>query len=108
MEAKCPNCQAPLNYDSRFFGRKFKCATCLRVIEIDKHGVPRLVAPKAPPVQGVKPGPVDSRPIVYKCQHCKGALETDGWMAMKEEECPFCGQVNRVPPHKEQGGQSRI
>lgn len=97
MEAKSPGCQAPLNYDARFFGRKFKCATCLRVIEIDMRGVPRLVAPKPPAAPAAKPVPADARPITYACRHCKGALETDAWMAMKEEDCPFCGKVNRVP-----------
>jgi len=102
MQAKCPSCQAPLTYDSRFFGRRFKCATCLRVIEIDKHGVPRLVAPKA---SAAKPAPANLPPIAYKCQHCKGTLETDAWMGMQEQECPFCGKVNRVPPSAEQRRQ---
>ena len=105
MEAKCPSCQAPLKYDIRFFGRKFKCATCLRVIAIDKHGALRLVVPKTPGAPAVKPAPVTSPPITYMCQHCKGTLETDAWMGMQDEECPFCGKVNRVPPSKEQRRQ---
>jgi phage FluMu protein Com len=107
MQANCPGCQAPLTYDSRFFGQRFKCARCLQVIEINELGILRLVAPKAATAQPVEPAAADPHPIKYKCQHCKAALETGSSMGMQEEPCPICKTVNRVPPSKEQQRQEK-
>lgn len=102
MQAKCPSCQAPLTYDSKFFGKRFKCAKCLQVVEINKQGSPQLVAPSAAIAQAFKPAPADSHPINYKCKHCKAVLETDASLGMQEEACPLCKKMNHVPPSREQ------
>jgi phage FluMu protein Com len=102
LQAQCPGCDAPLTYDSKFFGKKFKCAKCLRVVEINKEGIPQLVSHNAAIVQALTPYPADSRSIEYKCKHCKAVLETDSSLGMKEEICPLCNKVNQVPPSKEQ------
>ena len=102
MQAKCPSCQAPFAYDSKFFGKRFKCAKCLRVVEINKQGIPQLVASNAAIAQAFKPARADSHPIKYKCKYCKTVLETDASLGMKEEACPICKKVNVVPPSKEQ------
>jgi hypothetical protein len=91
-----------LTYDSKFFGKRFKCAKCLQVVEINKQGIPQLVAPNAAIAQAFKPAPADSHPIKYECKHCKAVLETDASLAMKEELCPLCNKVNQVPPSRGQ------
>jgi uncharacterized membrane protein YccF (DUF307 family)/phage FluMu protein Com/uncharacterized protein YbaR (Trm112 family) len=101
-QANCPGCQAPMTYDARFFGQRFKCAKCLQVVEINEQGIPRLVAPNAASAQAVEPALEDPHPIKYKCQHCKAALETSSSMGMREEPCPVCKTVNRVPQSKQQ------
>lgn len=40
--------------------------------------------------------------IKYKCTLCKAVLETDDRLGGREERCPSCGGINRVPLNKQQ------
>jgi phage FluMu protein Com len=102
LAVHCPGCKAPLLYDARFFGQKFRCAKCLKVVEINGKGIPRLVGPDAAGGQASQPASTDPLPIKYTCGHCKAPLETDSSLGGKEEPCPVCKKVNPVPLSKAQ------
>lgn len=102
MQANCPSCKALLNYDTKHFGKRFKCAKCLAVVEIDAGGIPRLVAPNPVSTTAFRPAPSGGKPIKYKCKHCKAVLETDEFLGMKEEACPLCKKINTVPASQRQ------
>ena len=97
MQVKCPSCKAVLNYDQEYFGKKFKCANCLAVVEIGKEGIPRLVAPNPASAPASKPVPTGGRLVKYRCKHCKAVLETDASLGGHGESCPLCHKVNEVP-----------